>query len=73
MVMKLFAFCPRENGPDSFYVMAQTEEEARTAVEEAIEKSDHQLNARHWLGEGGGFDMKVADRGEVITDENDLE
>jgi len=53
--------------------MAQTEEEARTAVEEVIEKSDHQLNARHWLGEGGGFDMKVADRGEVITDENDLE
>ena len=50
--MKLFAFCPRESGPDSFYVMAQTEGEAQTAVEEAIEKSDNHFNARHWLGEG---------------------
>ena len=71
--MRLFAFCPRENGPDSFYVMAQTEGEAQTAVEEAIEKSDNHINALHWLGERGGYDMKVADRGEVITNENDLE
>jgi hypothetical protein len=71
--VKLFAFCPRENGPDSFFVMAETDEEARTAVEQTIEESDNPSNAGHWLGEGGGYDMKIADRGEVITDENDYE
>jgi hypothetical protein len=69
--VKLFAFCPRGNGPDSFFVMAETDEEARTAVEQTIEESDNPFNAGHWLGEGGGYDMKIADRGEVITDEND--
>lgn len=63
--MKLYAFKPDDWGPLSYYVIAETEEEARKAVEEFRARIDDTDKA--WPG---SYSMTIAERGDVIPNDN---
>ncbi len=74
--MKLFAFKPRIRGPVSFYVMANDEQEARSAIEVKIagmDEDDRSYFEAFWrqlsLDEHGS--LHVFDPGEVAVNEHD--
>lgn len=61
--MKLYAFQPKHWGPPSFFVMAESEEEARAAIEpvRVVQMGSETLD---------NFNLTVLDRGQVIANDN---
>jgi hypothetical protein len=68
--MKLFAWQPPDGhyGYESLFVMAETEVEARVAVDELFNRDALVFGKKHW--ERGEYRLTVAERGKVITNEN---
>jgi hypothetical protein len=72
--MKLFAWQPKGFGELSFFVCAETREEARMAIEKRIEElkkeePDYEFRFNKW-----GTDyyiLTIAERGEVVTNYNE--
>jgi hypothetical protein len=70
--MKLYAFQPKGHGELSFFVMAESEDEAKQAVESYIKSEEAKgriLDYDQW-----GTDyymMTVLEAGEVIENDND--
>lgn len=53
--MKLFAFQPKGHGPSSFFVMAETEEEAIKSVEAFIVEEAKRAEEQHYDFDFEGF------------------
>jgi hypothetical protein len=72
--MKLFAYQPKGFGPASFFVMAESEDEAKASVEEFVRVQSQQDNVNDFSAEGFGTDyykLTVLERGQVIMNDND--
>lgn len=77
--MQLFAFHPNGHGPLSFFVVAATESEARSAVNAEIERrlalppgNGERITAYEFCGWGtDGYTLTVAAPGVVLCNEND--
>lgn len=70
--MKLYAFQPNGYGQYSFFVMAESEAEARRAVERYIEKTFDSTCKQPYAGFGtDSYKLTMLDRGQVITNAND--
>lgn len=80
--MKLYAWQPKGHGEESFFVMAENEEDARKFVEDKIQKgwyySDEDICFQDmrvsYCTDGWGTDyyhLTVCDVGQVITNAND--
>lgn len=75
--MNLYAFRPNGHGPQSFFVMAESEEEARMLINARIAlrtKSDPEFpygdyGLDEWTE--GNYEMKVYMPGQVATNSND--
>lgn len=67
--MKLFAFQPIYHAFKSFFVMAESEADARTAVDNLMPQQEQLANwgAVEWADV---YEMTVAESGEVITNDN---
>lgn len=76
--MKLYAFTPRGHGQYSFYVMAESEEAARLAVDEKIKKlmteGEDNIRISDYEVQGWGTDyyhLQILDSNEVVFNPND--
>ena len=76
---KLYAFRPRGHGEESFYVMANSEEEARANIEKKIQKLQFEdesspfYHSDYWFAGWGTeyYYMEIYEVGEVAMHEND--
>ena len=69
--LRLYAFRPEGHGPQSFYVMASSEDHARAMVDEYVQDMRENQNiygADEWPG---NYTMEVAGIGEVMSNDND--
>ena len=74
MTMKLYAWQPRGHGQQSFFVCAESEGAARSAVDQEIArlKSTAELDEYSVRGWGTAYyDLTIADPGYVVQNEND--
>ncbi len=70
--MKLYAFQPNGYGQYSFFVMAESEDEARRAIEKYIEETFDSTCNLPYAGFGTeSYKLTMLERGEVITNAND--
>lgn len=74
--MKLYAFQPKGHGPDSYFVMAESEQDARAAVLSYIERESKEQYDGFHRGDWGKFgtdvyELSVLSVGEVINNGND--
>ncbi len=75
--MKLFAFIPRGHGSQSFFVMAESEEEAKAAIASKLfmnvggqwEVEEDGSDASGWGTDY--YEMTIYGRGEVAFNDND--
>ncbi|CAN5330454.1 hypothetical protein BH10ACI1_BH10ACI1_33020 [soil metagenome] len=70
--MKLYAFQPNGYGQYSFFVMAESEDEARRAVEIYIEKTFDSTCNLPYAGFGTAvYKLTMLGNGEVVSNAND--
>ena len=67
---KLYAFIPKGFGPLSYFVMADSEADARAAVSAKAERID-EFAVNDWGGPNSDYEMMVCDAGHVVTNPND--
>lgn len=65
---RLYAFHPTRPGPSSFFVMARSEQEARTAVKSSL-KEDWQKGDREAF-EFNEYELTVVGPGDVVDNSN---
>ena len=63
--MKLYAFQPEGHGPLSFYVVAESEEDARNRISEHLLKH-HTKDGKRTYNAEGFYKVTVAEIGEVL-------
>jgi len=66
--MKLYAFQPTGHGPQSYFVMAESEELARAAIEKYILTGDYPDLINEWRN--GNQELKVLAANEVAENDN---
>ena len=70
--MKLYAYRPEGFGPYSFFVMAESEEDAIKSIEQYIKATgfDSYFADDFLLKRSEEYELTVLDPGEVITNDN---
>ena len=63
--MKLYAFQPQGHGPLSFYIIAESEEDARAKISEHI-LNHHTKDGKRTYNAEGFYKVTVAEIGEVL-------